>query len=111
MRAGAFDGAAVLERDSDIGALGLVDILKLRRSLCASIYVANLARLPAEDHAGRLPHAAFDAGHISQNVYLFCAAGMATVARARFDHAQLASLMGLGSGQRVTLAQTVGYPA
>ena len=76
------------------------------------IYVANLARLPAEDHAERLLHAAFDAGHISQNVYLFCAAeGMATVARAWFDHAQLASLMGLGSGQRVMLAQTVGYPA
>lgn len=76
------------------------------------IYVANLARLPAEDHAERLLHAAFDAGHISQNVYLFCAAeGMATVARAWFDHAQLASLMGLGSGQRVMLAQTVGYPS
>jgi CBS domain-containing protein/nitroreductase len=76
------------------------------------LYVANLARLPAEDHAERLLHAAFDAGHISQNVYLFCAAeGMATVARGWFDPAGLATLMGLGAGQRVMLAQTVGYPA
>ncbi|MYN06765.1 CBS domain-containing protein [Pseudoduganella aquatica] len=76
------------------------------------LYVANLERLASEDHAERLLHAGIDAGHISQNVYLFCAAeGMATVARAWFDQAELASVMGLLPAQRVILAQTVGYPA
>lgn len=75
------------------------------------LYVADLERLPMEEHAERLLHAAIDAGHISQNVYLFCAAeGMATVARTWFDQAELARVMDLGPGQRVLLAQTVGYP-
>lgn len=76
------------------------------------LYVANLERLASEDHAERLLHAGIDAGHISQNVYLFCAAeGMAAVARAWFDQAELARVMGLLPGQRVILAQTVGYAA
>jgi SagB-type dehydrogenase family enzyme len=76
------------------------------------VYVANLERLPAEEQAECLQHAACDTGHISQNVYLFCAAeGMATVSRTWFDRAQLERTMGLGASQRVMLAQTVGYPA
>lgn len=76
------------------------------------LYVANLDRLPPGERAERLLQAALDAGHISQNVYLFCAAeGMVTVARTWFDGPELARTLGLGPGQHVMLAQTVGYPA
>jgi nitroreductase len=55
---------------------------------------------------------ASDAGFIGQNVYLFCASeGLATVFRASLDYRELARTLGLGPGQFVAFAQTVGYPA
>jgi nitroreductase len=76
------------------------------------VYVAHGERMgdvPAED---RRLYASVDTGFIGQNVYLFCASeGLATVFRAALDYERLARTMGLGAGQFITFAQTVGYPA
>jgi SagB-type dehydrogenase family enzyme len=77
------------------------------------VYVADLDRTSKEDDSEqRARFSAADAGFIAQNVYLFCAsAGLATVVRGLFDHAVLAKALGLGSHQRIILAQSVGHPA
>jgi nitroreductase len=50
-------------------------------------------------------------GLIAQNVYLFCASeGLSTVVRSILDRDSLAEQMKLESTQRITMAQTVGYP-
>lgn len=52
-----------------------------------------------------------DAGHISQNVYLFCASeGLGCVARASVDAAAFSKRFNLPDDQHVILGQTVGYP-
>lgn len=74
------------------------------------IYVADLAKAggTSEEH---LMYTAADAGHISQNVYLFCASeGLATVVRGWVDRAALSAAMGLRADERIVLAQTVGHP-
>jgi nitroreductase len=75
------------------------------------IYVSDLAKMKAavED---REFYAGAHAGFIGQNVYLFCASeGLATVVRASIDRPALARRMGLRPEQKITLAQSVGYPA
>jgi nitroreductase len=53
-----------------------------------------------------------DAGHISQNVYLYCAGeGLGAVARASVDREQFAKAFDLPDHMRVIFGQTVGYPA
>ena len=48
---------------------------------------------------------------ISQNVYLYCASqGLATVVRGMLDRSSLSQAMKLRPDQKITLAQTVGYP-
>jgi uncharacterized protein with FMN-binding domain len=50
-------------------------------------------------------------GFISQNVYLFCASeGLATVVRGLVDRSALRKVMNLRPEQKITLAQSVGYP-
>ena len=65
-----------------------------------------------EADAGDRPFlAGADSAFIAQNVYLHCAsAGLATVVRASIDRRALAQALGLRQAQRITLAQTVGYP-
>jgi SagB-type dehydrogenase family enzyme len=76
------------------------------------VYVADLDRMADAGAEQKARFSAADAGFIAQNVYLFCAsAGLATVVRGLFDHAELAKALGLGSHQRIILAQSVGYPA
>ncbi|MGE5326434.1 MAG: nitroreductase family protein [Deltaproteobacteria bacterium] len=73
------------------------------------VYVAELAKARTEA-ADRDLFLAADAGFIAQNVYLFCASeGLATVVRGSVDRATLAKTMRLHPGQRIILAQTVGY--
>jgi nitroreductase len=73
------------------------------------VYIADTAKLDGDD-AGRLAIANADAGFIAQNVYLFCASeGLATVVRASVDRAELGKALKLRAGQRITLAQSVGY--
>lgn len=75
------------------------------------IYVADLDPVPGASRVEQEFYAALDTGHISQNVYLFCAAeGLATVSRGQLDRPALARAMRLQSGQSVILAQSVGYP-
>jgi SagB-type dehydrogenase family enzyme len=74
------------------------------------VYVADFSR--AKKFGARQDFlAAADAGFISQNVYLFCASsGLATGVRASFDEKALAAALHLRSGQKLILAQAVGYP-
>ena len=52
-----------------------------------------------------------DTGVIVENVYLYCASeGLATVVRANIDRDPLAKEMKLRPEQKITLAQSVGYP-
>jgi nitroreductase len=76
------------------------------------VYVAHGERMGDIPSQDRRLYASVDTGFIGQNVYLFCASeGLATVFRAALDDERLARTMGLPTGQFVTFAQTVGYPA
>ena len=75
------------------------------------IYVSDLLKMTRAAPEDRDFYAAAHTGFISQNVYLFCASeGLATVIRASIDRPALAKAMGLRRDQKITLAQTVGYP-
>jgi len=76
------------------------------------VYVADLDRTGEASAEEAAFYSATDAGFIAQNVYLYCAsAGLARVVRGQLDRAALGAALGLGPHQRITLAQTVGYPA
>ena len=76
------------------------------------VYVADFSKITAKKAEDKILYSAADTGHISQNVYLFCASeGLGTVIRGLVDKAALAKIMKLGPDQRVILSQTVGYPA
>jgi nitroreductase len=52
-----------------------------------------------------------DAGYVSQNIDLFCAAaGLATVPRATMDIAAIKNLLKLNENQVPLLNNPVGYP-
>ena len=71
------------------------------------VFVADQAKLGGPDDAT----ASADTGFISQNVYLYCASeGLATVVRGMVPRDTLAKAMKLRPDQKITLAQTVGYP-
>lgn len=54
--------------------------------------------------------AVMDSGYCGQNVYLYCASeGLKTVVRAGAQEVELLKTMGLTSGYKFILAQTVGY--
>lgn len=75
------------------------------------IYVADFSKLGNNDESKKMFYAAADTGFISQNVYLFCAAfGLGTVVRDWIDRPSLATKIRLNDDQKITLAQTVGYP-
>jgi SagB-type dehydrogenase family enzyme len=74
------------------------------------IYVANDARMGMAGEETRAFYSAADTGFVAQNVYLYCASeGLGTVVFASIDRERLAKAMGLTPGQRITLAQSVGY--
>jgi nitroreductase len=76
------------------------------------VYVAHGERMGEISAEDKRLYASVDAGFIGQNVYLFCASeGLATVFRASLDYRELQKALGLGPGQFVAFAQTVGYPA
>lgn len=76
------------------------------------IYVSDLAKFDfVKDREGQVMTAAIDAGHCSQNVYLYAAAAnLAVVTRTSIDKAQMANILKLRSEQLIIMAQTVGYP-
>lgn len=75
------------------------------------VYVADLSRMGGANAEEKAFYSATDTGFISQNVYLYCAAEkLATVVRGLIDKDELAKALKLRSTQKITLAQTVGYP-
>lgn len=76
------------------------------------VYVADLNRMSDAGPEEKALYSATDPGFIAQNVYLFCtSAGLAVVVRGTIDRPALGAALGLGSHQRIILAQSVGYPA
>lgn len=75
------------------------------------VYVAHGERMKEVPQEARRLYAAADTAVIGQNVYLYCASeGLATVFRGAVLTEDLGRTMGLGAGQFVTFAQSVGYP-
>jgi len=75
------------------------------------IYVADFARMGERPESEKVFYSAADTGFISENVYLYCTSeGLGTVVRGAVDRPALAKVMGLRPDQRITLAQSVGYP-
>jgi nitroreductase len=73
------------------------------------VYVADTSRLGGDD-AAKLATANADTGFIAENVYLFCASeGLGTVVRGSLNRDDLGKALNLRAGQRITLAQSVGY--
>ncbi len=71
----------------------------------------NLVMVADTAKSGDLVYAAISAGAIAQNVYLYCASeGLATVVRASIDKPALEKGLKLRAGQKILVAQTVGYP-
>jgi nitroreductase len=82
----------------------------LKEAPVALIMVGDLPRLTKAKPEDREFYAAIDTGFISQNIYLFCASeGLATVVH-DLDRRILAQAMKLRPEQRITIAQSVGYP-
>ena len=75
------------------------------------VYVADYAKMGGWPDADKLLFSGAETGFIGQNVYLYCASdGLAAVIRASVNRDALAQALKLRSDQRITLAQTVGYP-
>lgn len=75
------------------------------------VYVADLSKTGNAGSPETQMYAAADVGFIAQNVYLYCASeGLATVVRGSVDKDALAKTLMLKSGQRIILAQSVGFP-
>lgn len=75
------------------------------------IYVSDLARLNVPDPMAVEFFTSTHTAFLSQNVYLFCASeGLSTVVRGSIDKVALAKIMKLRADQKITLAQSVGYP-
>lgn len=76
------------------------------------VYVADLDRMSGAGAEDKAFYSTTDTGFIAQNVYLYCAsAGLAVVVRGLLDREALGAALGLARHQRITLAQSVGYPA
>jgi SagB-type dehydrogenase family enzyme len=74
------------------------------------VYVSDYSKM-ADSFKDKKPiYAAFHAGAISQNVYLYCAsAGLGTVVRDSVDRAGLKNALNLSEDQVVVMAQSVGH--
>ena len=75
------------------------------------VYVADGNKISAQLGDDAALYMGADCGVIVQNVYLFCASeGLGTVVRAMVDRTTLGAALKLRPGQRIVLAQTIGYP-
>jgi nitroreductase len=77
------------------------------------VYVADLLRFSGISSTPDelMLMAAVEAGHMAENVYLYCASeGLGAVTRTLVPREKLGESLGLGSSQRIVSAQTVGYP-
>ena len=91
------------------GATGNQDYVK--DAALNLIFVSDLTRLNVPDPMAVEFFTGAHTAYLSQNVYLFCASeGLSTVVRGNVDKAALAKIMKLRTDQKITLAQSVGYP-
>jgi len=75
------------------------------------VYVADFSKFSRESEADKNFYSAADAGHISENVYLFSASeNLAVMVRAYIDKPALSKALRLTPQQHIVLAQSVGYP-
>jgi SagB-type dehydrogenase family enzyme len=73
------------------------------------LYVCNKTKSASSEEKDILVNAAFTAGAIAQNVYLYCAsAGLGSVVRGSYDSKELNGLLKLNEDQFIVMAQTVG---
>jgi SagB-type dehydrogenase family enzyme len=71
------------------------------------VYVADKAKTGGAEDTWSFA----DTGFIAQNVYLYCASeGLATVVRGSVQQESLTKALKLRADQKITLAQTIGYP-
>jgi SagB-type dehydrogenase family enzyme len=98
----------ILEEDVR-GAMGMQEFVKsVPLNL---IYVSDYSKLARVSDEDKRLYSGAHTGFIGQNVYLFCASeGLATVVRGLVDREAMAKTMKLRPEQRITLAQSVGYP-
>jgi SagB-type dehydrogenase family enzyme len=74
------------------------------------VYVSDYGRMPDDFEDKKPIYAAFHAGSISQNVYLYCAStGLGAVVRDSVDRAGLRDVLKLSEDQAIVMAQSVGY--
>lgn len=76
------------------------------------LYIANMGRYAGSPLAPEMYSflAGIDAGHMSENVYLYCASqGLRTVVRAGAKVEELMRTLALDANHRFVLGQTVGY--
>ncbi len=75
------------------------------------VMVSDISRFPNDNESQNLRLAALDAGMVSQNISLFCAAaGLVTRPRASMDIERLKKLLSLTPGQHLMINNPVGYP-
>jgi SagB-type dehydrogenase family enzyme len=74
------------------------------------VYVSDYSKMADLAKDKKPIYAAFHAGAISQNVYLYCAsAGLGAVVRDSVDRAGLKHVLNLSEDQVIVMAQSVGY--
>jgi nitroreductase len=75
------------------------------------VYVADVAKAGWKDPESIEFYSGADTSFLAQNVYLFCASeGLSAVVRGSIRRPELAKLMKLRPDQKITLAQSVGFP-
>lgn len=78
------------------------------------VYVSDYAKLRGKmkvSDEAKILYSGVHTGAIAENIYLYCASeGLATVVRALIDMPALAKTMKLRPDQKITMAQSVGYP-
>jgi len=75
------------------------------------VYVADLTRGNLKEPNAIEFYTGADTAFLAQNVYLFCASEkLQVVVRGSIDRPVLAKKMKLRPDQKITLAQSVGYP-
>ena len=75
------------------------------------IYVADVAKAGWKDQESIEFYSGADTSFLAQNVYLFCASEkLSAVVRGSIRRPELAKLMKLRPDQKITLAQSVGFP-
>lgn len=99
---------AVCKEDLRAAVGGKQDFVK--EAPVSLVLVSDISKFNG-DEQHRLITGAMDAGIVSQNIALFCAAtGLVTVPRMSMDQKKLQEALQLKAGQRLMMNHPVGYP-